>query len=73
MIADMLPDLEGEVARLARQLARERAARQEAEAIAERSTRDLYEQQQRLILLQAMVVAANEAAHVEEAVHGSGE
>ncbi|MEW6303410.1 MAG: ATP-binding protein [Verrucomicrobiota bacterium] len=61
-------DAEAEIARLEKRHARERAARQEAEAIAERSTRELYDQQRRLVLLQGMVVAANEATHIEDAM-----
>jgi diguanylate cyclase (GGDEF)-like protein len=54
--------------RLQRRLLRERAARLEAEAISERATRDLYEQQQRLVLLRTVAKAANEAASVEDAL-----
>src|SRR5688500_11025896 len=57
-----------ELARLTRQLARERSARLEAEAIAELATRDLYDKQQGLVLLQAMVMAANEATQIEDAM-----
>ncbi len=49
------------VERLERRLARERAARKEAEAISEHATRALYEQQQRLVLLRTVATAANEA------------
>jgi diguanylate cyclase (GGDEF)-like protein len=55
-------------ARVERRLARERAARLEAEAISERATRELYEQQQRLLLLRTVAKAANEAASVEAAL-----
>ena len=54
--------------RAQRRLVRERAARLEAEAISERATRDLYEQQQRLVLLRTVAKAANEAASVEDAL-----
>jgi diguanylate cyclase (GGDEF)-like protein len=56
------------LARAERRLARERAARLAAEAISERATRDLYEQQQRLLLLRTVAKAANEAASVDDAL-----
>jgi diguanylate cyclase (GGDEF)-like protein len=61
------PGLQAQVQRLTRQLARERAARQEAEAIAERGLRELYESQRWLALLQRITVAANS----EDEVHAS--
>jgi diguanylate cyclase (GGDEF)-like protein len=54
--------------RAERRSARERAARLEAEAISERATRELYEQQQRLLLLRTVAKAANEATSVEDAL-----
>jgi diguanylate cyclase (GGDEF)-like protein len=57
-----------DVARLKRRLARERAARYEAETISERATRELYDKQQRLLLLGELVTAANEATSVEQAI-----
>jgi diguanylate cyclase (GGDEF)-like protein len=53
---------------LERRLARERSARQEAETISERATRELYDKQQGLVLLEQVVKAANEAAHVQDAI-----
>ncbi len=53
---------------MARRLERERRARLEAEAIAERGLRDLYERQREISLLEAIAVAANEAATVDEAM-----
>jgi two-component system sensor histidine kinase/response regulator len=50
------------IARLERQLARERRAREEAEAIAERSTRDLYLQVQTLEQTRRDLLTAKEAA-----------
>ena len=50
------------IARLERQLARERRAREEAEAIAERSTRDLYLQVQALEQTRRDLLAAKDAA-----------
>ncbi|PTQ88916.1 EAL domain-containing protein [Agitococcus lubricus] len=47
--------------RLEKRLERERLARLEAEAIAERGLRELYEKQQQLQLLEAIAVAANQA------------
>jgi diguanylate cyclase (GGDEF)-like protein len=57
-----------DVARLKVRLARERAARHEAETISERATRELYDKQQRLLLLGVVVTAANEATSVEQAI-----
>jgi predicted signal transduction protein with EAL and GGDEF domain/heme-degrading monooxygenase HmoA len=60
-------DLEAEIGRLQRRLERERLARIEAEAIAERGLRELYEKQRQIELLQAIASAANSAATVREA------
>jgi diguanylate cyclase (GGDEF)-like protein len=57
-----------EVARLERRLKREVAARHEAEAIAERGLRDLFQRQQEIGLLESIAVAANEASGVNEAM-----
>ena len=51
---------------LTRRWVRERSARLEAEAIAERSLRDLYEQKEQLELLRTIVIAANESSSVED-------
>ena len=59
---------EGEIARLQRRLKRETSARQEAEAIAERGLRDLFQRQQEMALLESIAVAANEATSVEAAM-----
>src|SRR5205814_2346639 len=56
------------LARLERRLARERSARLEAEAIAERGLRDLYAKQRQIELLQGITVAANEAVNAEQAI-----
>src|SRR5579883_3552578 len=61
-------DLAAQVARLKKQVERERSARQEAEAIAERVTRELFDNQQGLELLQAITVAANQATTIREAM-----
>jgi diguanylate cyclase (GGDEF)-like protein len=57
-----------EVARLQRRVERERAARLEAEAIAERSTRELWDRQQELVLLEAVAGAANAADSTDDAL-----
>jgi signal transduction histidine kinase len=60
----MQPDHQALVAenqRLQRRLERERATRMEAEAIAEKGLRDLYERQQELLFLERMAVAANQS------------
>ena len=57
-----------EIARLQRRLRRETTARQEAEAIAERGLRDLFQRQQEISLLEHIAVAANEAASVDDAM-----
>ncbi|MET0981073.1 MAG: EAL domain-containing protein [Telluria sp.] len=62
------PSPDPEIARLQRRLRRETAARQEAEAIAERGLRDLFQHQQELKLLEQIAVAANEAASVDDAM-----
>jgi len=62
------PTIEAEVARLRRRIERERAIRRQTEAIAERSTRALYEKQQEVVLLQVIAVAANEASTSAEAL-----
>ncbi len=57
-----------ELARVRRSLERERAARLEAEAVAERSIQALQERRRQLELLEAVAVAANQAETVEEAL-----
>jgi hypothetical protein len=54
------------IAKLERRLQRERSARMEAEAIAERGLRELYENQQKLVLLGAIATKANGGATVDE-------
>ncbi|WP_371766906.1 putative bifunctional diguanylate cyclase/phosphodiesterase [Massilia sp.] len=61
-------DAAAEVARLQRRVRREAAARHEAEAIAERGLRDLYQRQQEIALLESIAVAANEADDVQAAM-----
>ena len=62
------PDPSAEIARLGRRLRRETAARHEAEAIAERGLRDLFQRQQEIALLESIAVAANEADGVHDAM-----
>jgi hypothetical protein len=54
------------VGKLERRLQRERSARMEAEAIAERGLRELYENQQKLMLLGAIATKANKGATVDD-------
>ena len=54
------------LALLEKQLERERQARQEADSISERTTRELYEKQRELLLLQSVAEAANEARRVDD-------
>lgn len=65
------PDLSAEalLVRARRQVARERAARLEAEAIAEKGLRDLYESQKRLLLLQRVTEGANKTDDIDAALH----
>ena len=62
------PAVNAEVARLERRLKRETSARLQAESVAERGLRDLYQRQQQIGLLEAIAVAANEAVQVEDAM-----
>lgn len=54
------------ILRIERRLQRERAARLEAERIAEKGLRDLYEKQQQLALLETIAAASNQSASVED-------
>jgi predicted signal transduction protein with EAL and GGDEF domain len=54
-----------------KRLRRERLARREVEEIAERTTRALYDKQQELVLLEAVVSASNESSTVEDALQGA--
>ncbi len=58
-----------QIARLQLRLERERKARVEAEATAERGLRSLFERQRELELMQAVATAANEAVTTEAALH----
>jgi predicted signal transduction protein with EAL and GGDEF domain len=56
---------------LEQRLRRERLARREVEEIAERTTRALYDKQQELVLLEAVVLASNGSSTVEDALQGA--
>jgi signal transduction histidine kinase len=56
---------------LRRRLERQRKARLEAEAISERTTRELYERQRELELLETVAVASNAAGTVEESLQAA--
>ena len=61
-------DFEEEIQKLKRRAERDRRARLESEAIAERGLRDLYEKKVQIELLGAIAVAANESTCVEDAL-----
>lgn len=60
--------LNAEIARLNRRLLRATTTRHEAEAIAERGLRDLFQRQQEIVLLETISTAANQATSVEDAM-----
>ncbi|MFL9913259.1 putative bifunctional diguanylate cyclase/phosphodiesterase [Paraburkholderia sp. RL17-337-BIB-A] len=68
MVGAAVEDVAKQLARVQRRLDRERQARFEAEAIAERGLRELYERQQELQLLEAIAGAANQMNSVQEAL-----
>jgi diguanylate cyclase (GGDEF)-like protein len=65
------PSVERRTERLEKRLERARLARHEAEQIAERTTRILYDKQQELVLLDAVVAVSNESSTLEEALQGT--
>jgi predicted signal transduction protein with EAL and GGDEF domain len=65
------PSADSRLETLERRLRRERLARREVEEIAERTTRALYDKQQELVLLEAVVSASNESLTVEDALQGA--
>jgi predicted signal transduction protein with EAL and GGDEF domain len=65
------PSSKDRVKALEKRLRRERLARREVEEIAERTTRALYDKQQELVLLEAVVLTSNESSTVEDAVQGA--
>jgi predicted signal transduction protein with EAL and GGDEF domain len=70
-VAEPPPATEARLEVIERQLQRERLARREAEEIAERTTRALYDKQQELVLLEAVVASTNESTTVEGALQGA--
>lgn len=68
-LAPQTDDLIAEVAKLRLRLERERDARLQAEAIAERGLRQLYDKQQQLQLQEAIAVSANQAESIQQALH----
>ena len=60
--------LNAEIALLNRRLLRETTTRNEAEAIAERGLRDLFQRQQEIALLETIATAANHASSVADAM-----
>ena len=60
--------LNAEIGRLNRRLMRATTARHEAEAIAERGLRDLFQRQQEIALLETIATAANQASSVKDAM-----
>lgn len=65
-IADPITDLNLRILKLENRLQRERTARLQAEAIAEKGLSDLYEKQQQLELLEAIATKANQSASVDD-------
>src|ERR1700731_3548593 len=59
----------GELAKLRRRLDRERRSHLEAETIAEKGLRELYEKQQQLQLLEKIADAANRSTTLRDALH----
>ncbi|WP_062018517.1 bifunctional diguanylate cyclase/phosphodiesterase [Aureimonas sp. AU4] len=66
--SEALAERDERIRRLERRLERERAARVEAEAIAERGLRDLYERGQYLSLLERIATQANQSEIIDEAL-----
>ena len=64
--ADLVDELTGDNKLLARRLERERRIRHEAENIAERGLRDLYQKQRDLEFLSTITIMANQAGSVSE-------
>ncbi len=61
-------DLRAEIAKLKRRLEREKKSRVDAEGIAERGMRALYDKQRQLELLEKVAAAANESTSLNEAI-----
>src|SRR6266705_3405484 len=69
MLSPAPQDLAVQVAKLNRRLERERKSRLDAEAIAEKGLRELYEKQQQLQVLEKIAVTANETSSVRDTLH----
>ncbi|MEH2613069.1 putative bifunctional diguanylate cyclase/phosphodiesterase [Bradyrhizobium sp. AZCC 1693] len=69
MLPQVADDPALQILRIERRLQRERAARLEAEAVAERGLRELYEKQQQLALLETIAAASNQSTSVEDTFH----
>jgi diguanylate cyclase (GGDEF)-like protein len=65
------PSAEAKLKVIERRLRRERLARLEGDEIAERTTRALYDKQQELVLLEAVVASSNRSSTVEGAFKGA--
>jgi diguanylate cyclase (GGDEF)-like protein len=65
MLPQVADDPALQILRIERRLQRERAARLEAEAVAERGLRELYEKQQQLELLETIAAASNQSTSIE--------
>jgi diguanylate cyclase (GGDEF)-like protein len=66
-VSEAEPTADDRLRRLELRFEREHRARLEAEAIAEKSTSDLYKKHQELLLLQRVASASNEALSIDEA------
>ena len=66
LTSDPIEQFDLRILKLENRLQRERAARLEAEAIAEKGLRDLYEKQQQLALLERIATKANQSTAVDE-------
>jgi len=69
--AERPPSTEDRLEVIEKRLRRERLARREVEEIAERTTRALYDKQQELVLLEAVVASSNASSTVEDALQGA--
>jgi diguanylate cyclase (GGDEF)-like protein len=67
----LVPSAPSDGATIEKRLQRERLARHEAEQIAELTTRALYDKQQELVMLEAVVAATNVSSTLEEALEGA--
>ncbi len=67
-VSDPIAELNLKILKLERRLQRERTARLQAEAIAEKGLSDLYEKQRQLELLKAIATKANQSASVDDAL-----